>query len=98
MLDAETLGQVRFWTGYDEALIGISIDLGVPRPVYCAERLRRLVRQQEGVSDEEAENLIEYNLTCQYDGPWSPIISEPLGARASGDGDWTGADTCGGAA
>lgn len=62
---------------YDDAIVGVT-DEG--RVIYDYNAMVRCLMQQDGISEEEAIEFIEYNTmrALQYAGPEAPIIMNPL--------------------
>lgn len=70
---------VKYFTnyGYDDALIGVSDD---GRAIYDYEKMIEWLMDEEGWTDEEAVEWIEYNTirALPYFGEGAPIIMYPL--------------------
>lgn len=62
---------------FDEAIIGVTDD---SRVVYDYNAMVRCLMQQDGFSEEEAIEFIEYNTirALPYGGPTVPIIMYPI--------------------
>jgi hypothetical protein len=58
-----------FWDGLDEAIIGISIDNCA---VYGLNKMI-LLFQQQGMSEEEAMEWMDFNIISAYVGEYTPI-------------------------
>jgi hypothetical protein len=58
-----------FWDGLDDAIIGISID---NRTVYGLNKMI-LLFQEQGMSEEEAMEWIDFNIISAYVGEYTPI-------------------------
>lgn len=78
LLDAGYEG-IKYFTNYsyDTALIGVSED---GRAIYDYEKMVEWLMEEEGWSDEEAVDWIEYNTirALPYMGEGAPIIMHPL--------------------
>lgn len=78
LLDAGYDG-IKYLTNYsyDDALIGVSED---GRAIYDYEKMVEWLMEEEGWSDEEAVDWIEYNTirALPYMGEGAPIIMHPL--------------------
>jgi hypothetical protein len=57
------------WDGLDDAIIGISID---NRTVYGLNKMI-LLFQEQGMSEEEAMEWIDFNIISAYVGEYTPI-------------------------
>lgn len=57
------------WDGLDDAIIGISID---NRAVYGLNKMI-LLFQQQGMSEEEAMEWMDFNIISAYVGEYTPI-------------------------
>jgi hypothetical protein len=57
------------WDGLDDAIIGISID---NRAVYGLNKMI-LLFQQQGMSEEEAIEWMDFNIISAYVGEYTPI-------------------------
>jgi hypothetical protein len=57
------------WDGIDDAIIGISID---NRTVYGLNKMI-LLFQEQGMSEEEAMEWIDFNIISAYVGEYTPI-------------------------
>jgi hypothetical protein len=57
------------WDGLDDAIIGISID---NRAVYGLNKMI-LLFQQQGMSEEEAMEWVDFNIISAYVGEYTPI-------------------------
>ena len=79
LLDAGYEG-IKYLTNYsyDDALIGVSED---GRAIYDFEKMVEWLMDEEGWSDNEAVEWIEYNTirALPYFGEGAPIIMYPLG-------------------
>lgn len=63
---------------FDHSIIGYDISTG--RLIYSLQKMVKELSQDEGMSEEEAEEFIDYN-TCRslpYMGERAPIIMMPL--------------------
>jgi hypothetical protein len=58
-----------FWDGLDEAIIGIGVD---NRAVYGLNKMI-LLFQQQGMSEEEAIEWMDFNIISAYVGEYTPI-------------------------
>ena len=71
------------FTGLDDALIGttdsFSSDGTRPRrAVYSAEKIIELFATRDGMTDDEAVEFIEFNMSGAYVGPNTPVVVWPL--------------------
>ncbi len=66
---AEMNPEAILWDGLDDAIIGISVD---DRVVYGLNKMI-LLFQQQGMSEEEAMEWMDFNIISAYVGEYTPI-------------------------
>jgi hypothetical protein len=66
---AEINPEAVLWDGLDDAIIGISVD---DRAVYGLNKMI-LLFQQQGMSEEEAMEWMDFNIISAYVGEYTPI-------------------------
>jgi hypothetical protein len=66
---AEMNPEAILWDGLDDAIIGISVD---DRAVYGLNKMI-LLFQQQGMSEEEAIEWMDFNIISAYVGEYTPI-------------------------
>jgi hypothetical protein len=59
--------------GFDMALVGISCGIE-PRAVYDINKMKRILQDRDGMTEEEAVEFLDFNVICAYVGPKTPII------------------------
>jgi len=65
--------------GYDDAAIGVTFGAGHPEAiVYNRDLIMEILIVREGMTAEEAEEWIGYNIEGAYVGEHTPLIMTPL--------------------
>jgi hypothetical protein len=87
----EMEGLIRF-DGYDDAILGTAsvwMDGGkVERLVYSGEGIVKVLKERDGMSDEEALEFIDFNVEGAYVGPRTPVVVWAWD-RSWEDGEWS---------
>jgi hypothetical protein len=65
---------ILFIVGHDDAVIGVADRDGDDVVVYDIEKIIRRLRQRDGMSKEDAEELSSYNIAGMRVGDHSPIL------------------------
>lgn len=70
------------WDGFDDALVGIGEtwrDDGhiATVAVYDKRRMRGILMDRDGMSPDEADEYLDFNVYCAYVGPYTPIHIYP---------------------
>ena len=71
--------QILFADGFDDAVLGIAMDLDLPRVVYSKERMIEIImKEYEGLEEVEdpfaaAMEFLEYNVWSAYVGTGTPM-------------------------
>ena len=60
--------------GWDEALLGYGWRVGTPIAVYDRDKIQSIMTDRDGLSYEEAEEHISYNIEGAYVGEGTPLL------------------------
>ena len=76
---AEAYGEdLLFANGFDDAIIGVSIAFDAGRVVYDTRQMVEILAQEEGFTEEEAWEYLEFNTFGAYVGEETPIYIDTL--------------------
>ena len=73
--------------GLDDAVIGVASDNS--KVVYSADKVIGILKDRDGMTDEEALDLFEYNIAGAYVGPSTPLFVWDMDIKEIGD-DYNG--------
>ena len=62
--------------GFEEAFIGIGYQFNKTVAVYDNERCLQVLMDRDGMTDDEAIEYFDYNVTGAYVGPLTPIFMD----------------------
>ena len=62
--------------GFEDALIGVGQQFNKTLAVYDRQRCIEILMERDGMSDEEAVEYFEYNVTGAWVGEYTPIFLE----------------------
>ena len=62
--------------GFEDALIGVGQQFNKAMAVYDRQKCIELLIERDGMSDEEAVEYFEYNVTGAWVGEYTPIFLE----------------------
>ena len=69
-----------FADGFDDAVVGLDTTSDVPRVVYSIEKMTFILMHRDGMSEEEAIEFIDFNVTSAYlGGEGTPIYINQMG-------------------
>jgi len=74
---------VLFADGFEDALLGIGWQCTTPLAVYDWDRCVRILMERDGMTESEAAEYMDVNVTGAYMGAQTPIFVE----RGAPDGD-----------
>tara|TARA_B110000285_G_C14710438_1_gene417534 strand:- start:101 stop:376 length:276 start_codon:yes stop_codon:yes gene_type:complete len=60
--------------GFEEAILKVDYSKEKPRIVYHADKCIEILQTRDGMSDEEAEEFFDFNVTGAYVGPQTPLF------------------------
>tara|TARA_R110002020_G_scaffold103752_3_gene243107 strand:- start:16832 stop:17086 length:255 start_codon:yes stop_codon:yes gene_type:complete len=67
-----------FADGFDAAIVGVSIGFDSGRVVYSARQMVEILVQEEGFTEEEAWEYLDFNTFGAYVGEQTPIYIERI--------------------
>ena len=62
--------------GFEDALIGVGQQFNKAMAVYDRQKCIEILMERDGMSDEEAVEYFEYNVTGAWVGEYTPIFLE----------------------
>ena len=62
--------------GFEDALIGVGQQFNKAMAVYDRQKCIEILMERDGMSDEEAVEYFEYNVTGAWGGEYTPIFLE----------------------
>tara|TARA_R100001443_G_scaffold106182_1_gene115505 strand:- start:287 stop:544 length:258 start_codon:yes stop_codon:yes gene_type:complete len=62
--------------GFEDALIGVGQQFNKALAVYDRQKCIEILMERDGMSDEEAVEFFEYNVTGAWVGEYTPIFLE----------------------
>ena len=62
--------------GFEDALIGVGQQFNKAMAVYDRQKCIEILMERDGMSDEEAVEFFEYNVTGAWVGEYTPIFLE----------------------
>lgn len=63
-----------FADGFDDAVIGLDTTGDIPRVVYCVDKMVFILMHRDSMTEEEAVEFIDFNVTSAYlGGEGAPI-------------------------
>lgn len=69
-----------FADGFDDAVVGLDTTSDVPRVVYSVDKMVFILMHRDGMSEEEAVEFIDFNVTSSYlGGEGTPIYINQMG-------------------
>ena len=73
--------------GLDDAVIGVASDNS--KVVYSADKVIGILKDRDGMTDDEALDFFEYNIAGAYVGPSTPLFVWDMDIKEIGD-DYNG--------
>jgi hypothetical protein len=70
---AEDGENLLFADGYDEAILGIGVRNGEEIVVYDAAKIARILSRRDGMTTDEVEEFMEYNIIGAWMGDRTPL-------------------------
>ena len=69
--------------GFDDAVIGVASDNS--KVVYSADKVIGILKDRDGMTDDEALEYFEYNIAGSYVGPSTPLFVWDMDINERGD-------------
>lgn len=60
--------------GWDDALVGVGWRLNTPIAVYDRDRIVEIMTTRDGISEEDADEYISFNIEGAYVGEGTPLM------------------------
>ena len=77
LLQSQYDQELLFADGFDEAIIGVSANVGIVRVVYCVDKMLDIL-MEEGEEYLSAREYLEYNTINAWVGKRTPIYVESM--------------------
>jgi hypothetical protein len=77
LLQSQYDQELLFADGFDEAIIGVSANVGIARVVYCVDKMIDVL-MEEGEEYLSAREYLEYNTLNAWVGKRTPIYVESI--------------------
>ena len=77
LLQSQYDQELLFADGFDEAIIGVSSNVGIVRVVYCVDKMLDIL-MEEGEEYLSAREYLEYNTLNAWVGKRTPIYVESM--------------------
>jgi hypothetical protein len=72
------MGLTLFADGFDDAIMGVDLNSEVPRVVYSVEKMVFILMHRDDMSEEEANDYLDFNVFQAYLGEGTPIYMNQM--------------------
>ncbi len=72
-------GDMLLATGFEQAFIGVGTQFTKALAVYDLEKMIEILMKRDGMSHDEAEEFIEFNVTGAWVGEMTPVFLRRVG-------------------